>query len=264
MEKPPAHYRQLADDLRTGIVNGVYPPGTVLPRIADLAEEYGISKQTAREAIAVLEAEGLVEVVRRRGTVVRSIPQRRRLSRVRQVLRDERGYYFDPAARPWVALRKPTIAWAPAPRDLCSLLNSAPDAEVLVRDRLMGSPDNRQPTQLATSYLPAAVARGTRLAQADTGPGGIYDILERELGYGPLAWHETITSRMPTPDESTALHVPKGTPLLRIIRTATSPDGTVVEVNDTRMRADEYEIGYPITRHPTAEWPGNRPTDPTV
>ncbi|MBD0692977.1 GntR family transcriptional regulator [Streptomyces sp. CBMA123] len=262
MEKPPAHYRQLADDLRAAILDGRHPAGTVLPRITSLATQYGISKQTARQAIALLEAEGLVEVVRRRGTIVRALPQRQKLSRVRQVLRDDRGYYFDPTAQPWVALRKPTITWAPAPHDIASLLRVEPTGDVLLRDRLMGDPDTRKPTQLATSYLPAAIARGTRLAEADTGPGGIYDRLERDLGHGPLAWHETITSRMPTPAEAADLQAPKGTPLLRIIRTSTGPDGTVVEVNDTRMRADEYEIGYPITRHSTAAWPGQRPAGP--
>ncbi len=45
----------------------------------------------------------------------------------------------------------------------------------------------------------------------------------------------------------------KGVPLLRIVRTAAGPDGTVLEVNDTRMSAEEFEIGYSIIRHPSAE-----------
>ncbi|MFD8477947.1 UTRA domain-containing protein [Kitasatospora sp. NPDC059673] len=54
----------------------------------------------------------------------------------------------------------------------------------------------------------------------------------------------------------TDLRLPRGTPVLRILRTAAAPDGTVVEVNDTRMSADAYEIGYPVTRHPTAAHQG--------
>ncbi|MGW6917588.1 UTRA domain-containing protein [Kitasatospora sp. NPDC054939] len=122
-----------------------------------------------------------------------------------------------------------------------------------MRDRLMGPADPREPAQLATSYLPAAVARGTRLAEKDTGTGGIYDRLELDLGHGPLAWYETIGSRMPTAGEADDLELPKGTPLLRIVRTSTSPAGVVVEINDTRMSAAKFEIGHPITRHPTAE-----------
>ncbi|MFJ9696369.1 GntR family transcriptional regulator [Kitasatospora sp. NPDC101183] len=247
-------YRRLAADLRTAILDGTYPPNSVLPKLTDLAAQYGIAKDTVRQAVALLVEEGLVEVVRRRGTVVRDLPERQRLTRARQVFRDERGYFFDPAAQDWIALRPTGIGWGPAPRDVTVLLGVGPLEEVLHRGRLMGAPDNR-PTQLATSYLPAAIARGTRLEQPDTGPGGIYDLLEHDLGHGPLSWHETISARMPAPDEAEALELPRGTPLLRIVRTATSPADVVVEVNDTLMSAAGFEIGYSVARDPSAAWP---------
>ncbi|CAM5290533.1 GntR family transcriptional regulator [Streptomyces spiroverticillatus] len=249
-------YQQMAADLRAAIGNGTYPAGSTLPKITDLAQQYGVAKQTAREALAQLEAEGLVDIIRRRGTVVRARPVRRRLTRGRQVHRDARGYFFDAAAQPWTALEPPTITWAPAPHDIAALLQLADDArqDVLVRDRLMGDPATQTPLQLATSYLPASLARGTRLAHKDTGPGGIYDLLE-SMGHTPLSWEEAVSARMPTPTECEQLHLPKGVPLLRITRTTTSPDGTVLEVNDTRMSADTFEIGYTLTRHPSAQRP---------
>lgn len=247
-------YRQIATDLREAIQRGEYPEQAVLPKITDIAQEYGTSKQTAREAIAELEAEGLVEVVRRRGTVVRARPVKRRLTRSRRVFRDERGYYFDPTAQPWRALEAPTISWGRPPKDVALMLGVEPDEDVLIRDRVMGDAAAGKPMQLATSFLPARVARGTRLAERDTGPGGIYDLLE-EMGHRPLIWEESVGSRMPTPVEAGRLHLAKGVPLLRIVRTTTSPDGTVVEVNDTRMSADEFEVGYSVTRHSSAELP---------
>ncbi|MEV4232826.1 hypothetical protein AB0J81_38350 [Streptomyces bobili] len=39
------------------------------------------------------------------------------------------------------------------------------------------------------------------------------------------------------------------------MRATTNPDGTVVEVNDTRMSADESEVGYSVIRHVSAELP---------
>ncbi|MEH0416005.1 GntR family transcriptional regulator [Streptomyces sp. B21-083] len=247
-------YRQVAADLRQAIERGEYPEGAVLPKITEVAQSYGIAKQTAREAIAELEAEGLVEVVRRRGTIVRARPVKRRLTRSRQVFRDERGYYFDPTAQPWNALEPPTITWGPAPRDVAVLLGAGQDEDVLIRDRIMGDTTVGKAMQLATSFLPAAVARGTRLAERDTGPGGIYDLLE-DMGHRPLAWEESVGARMPTPAEAGRLGLPKGIPLLRIVRTTTGPGGTVLEVNDTRMSADAFEVGYSVTRHPSAEPP---------
>ncbi|MDH6112882.1 GntR family transcriptional regulator [Kitasatospora sp. MAP12-15] len=244
-------YRQVATDLRAAIERGDYPEGSALPKLEEIAQQYGIAKQTAREAISELENEGLVEPVRRRGTVVRPVPARLRLQRTRTVYRDERGYYFDPAAQPWVALEQPTVGWGPAPRDIAPILGVRPGEDVLIRDRLMGDPDTREAKQLATSYLPADLSRGTRLAESDTGPGGIYDLLE-QMGHGPLAWHEGLGARMPSPREAERLALPKGVPLLRVVRTTTSPAGTVLEVNDTRMSGDAFEFGYTITRDPSA------------
>jgi len=182
---------------------------------------------------------------------VRERPVRRRITRSRQVFRDDRGYYFDPAVQPWVAVRPPTISWGPAPFDVASLLGVDLGEDVLIRDRLMGPPDTGQAHQVATSYLPGWLARGTVLAERDTGPGGIYDRLE-EMGHGPLRWSESVSARMPTPDEVDALSLPPGVPVLRIVRTTSSPGGRVLEVNDTRMSAEMYEIGYSIRRSPGA------------
>lgn len=59
---------------------------------------------------------------------------------------------------------------------------------------------------------------------------------------------------MPSPEEAEALSLPAdvGVPLLRVVRLTTSPTGEVVELNDTRMSAEEFEIGYSIRRHSSA------------
>ena len=249
----PVSYRDIAADLRQQIGEGRYMPGDKLPMLTELQAQYGAGYQTVRSAISLLEQEGLVVAVRRRGTIVRERPEKRRITRSRQVFRDEIGYYFDPTAQPWVALEPPTLRWGVVPVDLAALMGLATGSEVLVRDRVMGDPESRKPKQLATSYLPADLARGTRLAEADTGPGGIYDRLE-EMGHRPLRWSEGVSARMPSPEEAEALNLPAdvGVPLLRVVRVTTSPHGEVVELNDTRMSAEEFEIGYSIRRHASA------------
>lgn len=249
----PVSYRDIAADLRRQISEGQYRAGNKLPMLTELQQTYSAGYQTVRSAIALLEQEGLVVAVRRRGTIVRERPEKRRINRSRQVHRDHIGYYFDPAAQPWVALEPPTVHWSNVPVDLAPLMEIAVGAEVLVRDRIMGDPVTQKPKQLATSYLPADLVRGTRLAEEDTGPGGIYDRLE-EMGHRPLRWSESVSARMPSPEEAEALALPAdvGVPLLRLVRVTTSPTGQVVEVNDTRMSAEEFEIGYSIRRSPSA------------
>jgi DNA-binding FadR family transcriptional regulator len=67
-----AVFRQLADLLRDQIKSGELGPGEPLPSELRLAQEYGISRTTVRQAIAQLRTEGLVNVERPRGTFVRT------------------------------------------------------------------------------------------------------------------------------------------------------------------------------------------------
>ncbi|HEX5097020.1 MAG TPA: FCD domain-containing protein [Acidimicrobiia bacterium] len=67
-EKP----QQIADDIRALIVSGKLSEGDSLGHEPDLVERFGVSRPSLREALRILEAEGLVTVVRgvRGGVVV--------------------------------------------------------------------------------------------------------------------------------------------------------------------------------------------------
>jgi DNA-binding GntR family transcriptional regulator len=53
---------RVADELRNAILHGVYPPGTRL-RQEELASQYGASRVPVREALRILESDGLVKCV---------------------------------------------------------------------------------------------------------------------------------------------------------------------------------------------------------
>lgn len=57
---------RVADDLRHAILRGSYPPGTRL-RQEELASQYGASRVPVREALRILEADGLVTTVANAG-----------------------------------------------------------------------------------------------------------------------------------------------------------------------------------------------------
>ena len=250
-----ALWQEIAGALRDAITRGDYPPGTTIPKETDLMTAHGAGRETVRRAVIQLTAEGLVEPVRRRGTVVRLRPARQPVTRSRLVYRDGLGYYFDQAAQGWRALQPPAVSRGPVPFDIAVRLGVAPGSETVIRERLMGDPETGQPTQLATSYIPAGVAAGLPvLAAHDTGPGGIYDRME-EAGLGPIQWNESITTRPPSPEEATRLKLAPGVALLRIVRLASSPDGQPLEVNDTRMSSEKFEISYPLSRDASASQP---------
>ena len=60
---------RVASWLRDAILDGVREPGSKLIE-RDLASEFGVSRVPVRDALKVLEAEGLVELRRGRGAVI--------------------------------------------------------------------------------------------------------------------------------------------------------------------------------------------------
>ncbi|MEV5706022.1 GntR family transcriptional regulator [Actinoallomurus sp. NPDC052274] len=70
----PYTYLRIAAELRQQIDSGELVPGEVLPSEAALMAQYGVARGTARQALAHLEAAGLVEVRHGKGRFVRRRP----------------------------------------------------------------------------------------------------------------------------------------------------------------------------------------------
>src|SRR6202451_4456916 len=63
-------WRLIAEELRREIVGGVRAPGAKLPPEGELAERFGVHRNTVRQAVAALAAEHLVVSRRGSGTFV--------------------------------------------------------------------------------------------------------------------------------------------------------------------------------------------------
>src|SRR6266566_7551193 len=115
LTRPVSMWQQVADHVRDEILNGTYQPGQPLPSEEALSAEFGVSRPTIREGIKTLVAEGLVEVSRPRGTIVRdpfSRPARTEHHTAASV-REEDG---------WTDVGKPTFYRANAIADQADLL----------------------------------------------------------------------------------------------------------------------------------------------
>jgi GntR family transcriptional regulator len=69
-----AKYRRIGQDLSTRIGRGEFRPGTPLPSQALLSREYGVTLMTLRQALSVLETDGLIAQLPGRGTYVTPVP----------------------------------------------------------------------------------------------------------------------------------------------------------------------------------------------
>jgi len=75
---PMPRYAQLADVLRQRIARNRWPPGTKLPTLEALMDEFDVARVTVRQAVELLAREGLVSAERGRGTFVTAPPVRDR------------------------------------------------------------------------------------------------------------------------------------------------------------------------------------------
>ena len=71
--KPKKVSTQIAEQIRTSVLAGEFNPGEKLPPERELAEMFGVSRPSVREALNILASSGLVETYQGGGTVVRSL-----------------------------------------------------------------------------------------------------------------------------------------------------------------------------------------------
>jgi len=63
-------YAQLIEQMELKICSGVYPPGSKLPSVRDLAQEASVNPNTMQRALAKLEEDGIVYTNRTSGRFI--------------------------------------------------------------------------------------------------------------------------------------------------------------------------------------------------
>lgn len=251
MNRPEPPSRTIAHRLRDQITSGHYAPGDKLPSERALAAEHGSARNTAREAIGILQAEGLVDIQHGRGVFVRAKTPLIRMgaSRYSPRLRAATGLspFRAEAERQGKQARVdvPSLSEIAAPADVAERLHLEPGA--LVIERVNHYFTDGEPVQTGVTYIPVTIAAGSVLAtDANTGRGSIYERFA-ELGHHITSVREEITARMPTHTETATLTVPAGVPVIELLHTGLNQDGQPFEVTRFVMRADRNALDYEIT-----------------
>ncbi|GAA2123899.1 transcriptional regulator [Glycomyces algeriensis] len=243
--------RVMANKLRADILNGELPPGSPLPSQRELAEKYGVARNTAAEAVKILESEGLIESRNRARPKVR---ERRRLLRLgaerySNRLRNETGlspFRAEVEKQGKTArVNCTSIERVPAPEEIAERLDLPADDDTVVRRENWYFADD-EPVQVGITYIPWAIAEGTVLADSpNMGKGSLYGRFE-DRGHRITWIREEIGSRMPTPEETKGLAIPAGVPVIDVIHTGIDQDEKPFEVTTFTMRADLNGLDYRI------------------
>ncbi|MEV8532850.1 GntR family transcriptional regulator [Streptomyces sp. NPDC051211] len=237
-------YQRIADALRTAIQAGEYGPGDRLPGENDIMAAYEVARMTARQALGVLQNEGIAEARKGAGVFVRDFKPLRRRG-IQRLAREQWGsgrsvWSSDTGDRDLV-VDQIDVREEEASDRVADVLNLAAGSRVWARGRRFVL--DGKPVLFATSYLPSDIVAASAITQADTGPGGTYARLA-ELGHKPVHFREEIRSRMPSTDEAERLALSMGTPVIQIVRTAFAEGGRAVEVNEMTLDSASYVLEY--------------------
>src|SRR5215471_15693259 len=179
-------YQRIQSAIRDQIGAGELKPGDSVASERELARMHRVSLMTARHALAGLEHEGMVERRRGAGTFV---------------------------APPRIHFNKLISAKIIAQEDEIAARLGLPARSKMVKiERVRHA--SEEPFALETCYLPADRFPG--LVQQPLGRGSLFSMLEHDYDVRLTYADEEVDATAADPRVAQALHVPRGSPVLRI------------------------------------------------
>jgi GntR family transcriptional regulator len=221
-------YAQVKETLRRDIESSM-KPGDALPAEPELQSHFGVSRITVRRALDELVSEGLVVRQQGRGTFVREPQITQDLSQLISWTLSMRQMGYEPStASCEIDLVEPS-------QDIAAMLNLEPGERVLHIRRLRCA--NGEPICIMTNYLREELAPGVR--QNGLVDDSVYATLLSN-GAKPTRVKDKVEARAAGEWESRHLGIPVSSPLLQVIRLASSHTGRPLYVAVVASRADRY------------------------
>src|SRR5215469_9128352 len=221
-------YLRIHSNLRERITSGQWPPGSPLPSQRDLADEFGVSIMTLRQALQLLTDEGLIETRHGSGTFA-TAHYAYDLGHLRSFASDLRAQGAE------VTTELLAAEAVTPPADIGARLGAPGGVLRLRRLRL----SEGRPLIVQTSYLPAALANV--VGPEVLGHLGLYTILA-EHGLTIARAQESIRPTTLGPHDARDLGRPQGSPALLSHRISFTNSGIPVIDDHALLPADSAVI----------------------
>lgn len=243
---------RIADDLRAAITEGRLQPGAKLPPVRDLADRYGVSRNTAAKAIGTLRSEGLIVTRYGSGAYVRESHPIRQLGPDRYA----RSKWQTTIVQAYTEDHRETIEQeggqtqdvrrVPADAEIAAALGIEAGDVVVERARIVDREGDV--THTVTSYYRLEDVEGTPIEDDRPGMAGRRGSLAilSERGLEPHEITENLKARMPTVDEAVTLNLPPGEPVVEMMRWTRTADGRTIEYAKGVHAASRFEWSFPF------------------
>ncbi len=226
-------YRQLADLLRKPIEDGNFSVGSELPKEARIAEHFGVSLITVRQALRELEAEGLIKKRSAKPAVVAARNPSVNLSWNFKNFADMAAFTRD-AQLKVKSYRKEK---SPLPHRHFGL----GDDEQGYCLRSILSVGKQRKAQI-TTYFPPDI--GERFTRDDFTDVLIFQSVQRLLGLRLVVAHVTVRAEVADEAVAADLGIAVGSPVLTVEMLYQSEDQRNIEFSVARHPADMFSITY--------------------
>lgn len=231
--------RQMADVLRRQVMHGLLDDG-LLPSEPALASDFGVSRNTVREALELLRREGLVQRIPGVGTVAAQRKYHHGIDQLQGLAETLPGPVRN-------EVRVAGLVEAPAA--VARRLDLVPGEPVTHLERRRFADD--VPLSLDLTYLPPDV--GEPLLDEDLAGRDVFALLEeltgRQLGTAEIVLEAVAADR----HSAGILEVPTGAPLLMLERLTRLDDGRPVDLEFVRFRGDRITMRGQVRRTPEEE-----------
>ncbi|HQK94035.1 MAG TPA: GntR family transcriptional regulator [Armatimonadota bacterium] len=231
---PVPLYYQIAENLRQAIRDlEAAPEGerAGLPTEVELCRQFGVSRGPVRQALQLLEREGLVSRERGRGTFVARRRLTHELTKLCSVTADMEARGWRPGAQ---VLRVQAMA---PPAHVRHALGLAQGENVWEVYRLRLADD--EPVSLQWCYIPCTLTPGLPVQDL---AGSLWRIFSDQYGLKLAFAEQTLRTRRATPDEARLLHIEKGEALFVITRTIYDDQTRPVQYLHSLWRGDRYDF----------------------
>jgi len=224
----PIYYR-IEKEILDQIQQGRLQPGTQLPSEAELAQQHGVSRITARRVLDDLVHLGRAFRQQGKGTFV-ALPRIREISGFGSFSEDVTARGLRPSSH--ILLFK---EMEPEPSIRQKLhIGEAELVYCLKRLRLA----NEEPVAVETAYLPCRLCPG--LINEDLASGSLYDLLRQKYGMVPRWADAEIEAAPAAQEEAHYLELKPGEPVLIAQRVTCSETYNVIEVVRSVYRGDRF------------------------